>query len=336
MLRTEDSLRKVIEEVLSFLKKTLDIKAAVLFGSYASGSPKEHHDIDLAVFYSNPSKSASSGKPDMPLSLEERARLAAQVRLNCGMDVDLYLFPTRALEEARHSNLCGFILKTGKLVYKESSSTQLPFKLMTCMKEEILRRLRRYQAEMLKETYHDLMEEACYRKLLSFILDTVYSSEELHGPTQAFKKMADYFISKAKSQALLSQLLELNRLSEDLDGCIVERLCEWGEIGEITPELYERALRAYNNLEERQHHIELFGQCMTSLHDMVHHPLASFMIRPLKILLSYLGHPAKLKAMEEGYEALSGIEDISRFIQVVKERETERLKRIYEGIDRQL
>lgn len=105
MVRTETSLNQVIEGVLAYLRSRIRIKAAYLFGSYAAGTPWEYSDIDLAVFYEG------------TLDFEDKASLAAQVKLHCASDVELHLFPARVLEEARPTNFYGYLLENGKAVY---------------------------------------------------------------------------------------------------------------------------------------------------------------------------------------------------------------------------
>lgn len=105
MVRTETSLNQVIEDVLAYLGQRIRIKSAYLFGSYATETPREYSDIDLAVFYEG------------SLDFEEKASLAAQVKLHCAQDVELHLFPAKALEEARPTNFYGYLIENGKAVY---------------------------------------------------------------------------------------------------------------------------------------------------------------------------------------------------------------------------
>src|SRR3989338_2321339 len=103
------------------------------------------------------------------------------------------------------------------------------------------------------------------------------------------------------------------------------------EIGEITEAAYEKALRACNNRKDRERHIELFVKCVNTLHRLSRHPLNAFMFKVMKLLMSYLGRPKAVKTVEEGYNALRGVEDIYRFTGVIRERELARLERVYKG-----
>lgn len=202
--------------------------------------------------------------------------------------------------------------------------------------EELLIKVRRYQASMLKDTYRDLMEDESYKRLLTFILDTIYTSEDINAPTDTFMKVHDYFTDKSKGKAItiLTKLLELNHLSLELDQSLAQKISEapggqTGKASEITNATYEGALRACNNRKDRERHTELFVECITTLHQLTCHPLNAFMFKVIKLLMSYLGRPKAVKIVEEGYNALLDVEDISRLTNVIRKRELERLERAY-------
>ena len=49
MDRTKDALLDDLKTVLLRLAKEHDVRAAYVFGSYATGSPGEHSDVDVAI-----------------------------------------------------------------------------------------------------------------------------------------------------------------------------------------------------------------------------------------------------------------------------------------------
>ena len=106
MARSEAAVEEMVERALEFLRERIKIDAALLFGSYVNGAPHESSDIDLAVF----SEDADA------MSVPQRVRLATEVRLNCGLEVELHLYPKKALAEARPTNFYGHILKTGRRI----------------------------------------------------------------------------------------------------------------------------------------------------------------------------------------------------------------------------
>ena len=106
MVKTKDSIDKIIKNTLAYLTNKITVTEAVLFGSYAQGNPHEDSDIDLAVF-----------SPEMEkIEIEEKAKLFSEVRRKCNPDIEVHFFSEKMLHEARPTNFCGYILATGKRV----------------------------------------------------------------------------------------------------------------------------------------------------------------------------------------------------------------------------
>ena len=106
MAKSAVAVEEMVEQALEFLRERISIDAAVLFGSYVNGVPHDSSDIDLAVF----SEDADA------MSVPQRIRLATEVRLSCGLEVELHLYPKTAFQEARPTNFYGYILKTGRRI----------------------------------------------------------------------------------------------------------------------------------------------------------------------------------------------------------------------------
>ncbi len=106
MVKTEAELKNIIKDSIEFLKKKIRISAVYLFGSYATGTATHWSDIDLAVFSPDADK----------MKIEDKAKLATNLRLRCHTEVELHFFPKKALKEVRPTNFYGYILKMGKKV----------------------------------------------------------------------------------------------------------------------------------------------------------------------------------------------------------------------------
>jgi hypothetical protein len=48
------------------------------------------------------------------MSLAERIRLGSELALDCNLDLELHLYSSRALADARPSNFAGYIIAHGK------------------------------------------------------------------------------------------------------------------------------------------------------------------------------------------------------------------------------
>ena len=100
------SLAGIVEKGVARVRERIPIEAAFLFGSQASGEANEDSDIDLAIF-----SPAIDG-----LNLFERVRLASELELGCDSSLELHLFSSRALANARPTNFAGYIVARGKRV----------------------------------------------------------------------------------------------------------------------------------------------------------------------------------------------------------------------------
>lgn len=103
MAETE-TVNTVIERGLDYLRRRIRIEAAYLFGSQLTGDANDESDIDLAVF-----------SPDADnMSLARRIRLGSELALDCSLDLELHLYSSRALANARPTNFAGYIIAHGR------------------------------------------------------------------------------------------------------------------------------------------------------------------------------------------------------------------------------
>jgi len=103
-MATVANLQELIDDGLARARERVRIEAAYLFGSQLTDNADEDSDIDLAIF-----------SPDVdPLNFVERVHLTSEISLNCDLRLQLHLYPSRALAEARPSNFAGYIVRHGK------------------------------------------------------------------------------------------------------------------------------------------------------------------------------------------------------------------------------
>ncbi len=94
----------VIERGLGYLRQRVRIEAAYLFGSQLTGETHQYSDIDLAVF-----------SPDVDdMGFFQRIRVQSDLALECDSRLELHLYPSRALANARPTNFAGYIIAHGK------------------------------------------------------------------------------------------------------------------------------------------------------------------------------------------------------------------------------
>ena len=99
-----DDLEETVEKALARVQERVSVEAAYLFGSQLTGEADEYSDIDLAIF-----------TPDVDgLNLVQRVHLTSGLAVGCDSRVELHLYPSRALAQARPTNFAGYIVAHGK------------------------------------------------------------------------------------------------------------------------------------------------------------------------------------------------------------------------------
>lgn len=104
MAKDKDSLRATILKVIDYLQVKIELETVILFGSYVEGAPHEYSDIDLAIV-----------SPDFARrTLEEKAKLFSDVKLNCDVDVEIHFYSPHELTDAGPASFLGHIVGSGK------------------------------------------------------------------------------------------------------------------------------------------------------------------------------------------------------------------------------
>ena len=103
-----NKLNRSIKDAIQYLKGHFQIDEAILFGSQAIGTANEFSDIDLAVI-----------SPDFKdKSYKEILQVFCDLALKYGPEVEIRPYTPDDVKTARPTNFLGFIMKTGKTVYK--------------------------------------------------------------------------------------------------------------------------------------------------------------------------------------------------------------------------
>ncbi len=98
------TVNEAVEKGLAYLRGRIRIRAAYLFGSQFTGEADEDSDIDVAVF-----------SPDVDsMDFFDRIRLSSDVSLECSEKLEVHLYSSKALANARPTNFAGYILAHGK------------------------------------------------------------------------------------------------------------------------------------------------------------------------------------------------------------------------------
>jgi predicted nucleotidyltransferase len=99
-------IMNAVNKAISSLKAKMPVDAVYLFGSQVSGNTTEYSDIDIAAF--------APGVDNM--NLDEKITIIARVRMEVDAPVEIHLFDSNRLKQARPTNIYGHIIETGKKI----------------------------------------------------------------------------------------------------------------------------------------------------------------------------------------------------------------------------
>lgn len=114
MAKTAVGLNRAIRRYISGLQRHIRVDTVILFGSYASGHPRELSDIDLAII-----------SPDFDgKDWFERVKLMGQARRARDIDIEAIGYGKHQFDTAHRQTFLGEIIRTGKIVYQNPRPIQ--------------------------------------------------------------------------------------------------------------------------------------------------------------------------------------------------------------------
>ncbi len=194
--------------------------------------------------------------------------------------------------------------------------------------------LRTWQSERLRRTYADLLEDKRYQPACLFFLNDIYAPRDFSQRDHDIERLHD-FLSRLLPPimlALLTQVVELNRLTNALDQRLVSVLV--GELGvkdEITAQLYAEGYRICDNYAERLRQIELTAHVLAQVG-------AGSRLLVVGAAMKMLRGPAQradwvelYELLEHGYAAFKQMRDVKTFVGIIEQREKRILGQIFSG-----
>ena len=195
-----------------------------------------------------------------------------------------------------------------------------------------------WQAERLRHTHRDLYESPRYREALDFLLEDLYAPRDFTRRDDDIDRIFPYLIRLSPDSALftLSQLVELNLLSQKLDLAMAEWLSgelrlDAERIRGLDEEDYARAYRACGREVERQRQIDLVDAVGRDLEHYVSN-------RSLRMALKMMHRPAQMAGLgelyrfiSEGVHAFRAMGGVDELLKTITERETRIKERILAG-----
>lgn len=101
---------EAVQEAISLLKERFTVEAVYLFGSQLTGKTDEWSDIDVAAF--------AQGVDELTLDKKVEAIVDVQMKMKSPLNfrVEIHLWDSSRLKEARPSNIYGHVIETGSRI----------------------------------------------------------------------------------------------------------------------------------------------------------------------------------------------------------------------------
>ncbi len=182
--------------------------------------------------------------------------------------------------------------------------------------------LRLWQAERLARSHFDLVFEPRFSAAAKFFLGDLYGPRDLGAHIDEVRRVVPVMVRTLPESGLatVARAVELNALSEDLDGAMVEAIGE--AAGRLDNEVYAAAYAEVGRQDDRRRQLDLIAECGAALDRLTH-------VRFIGAALKLMHKPAHLAGLgelqdflERGYEAFGKMRGgAGEFISIVVTRE---------------
>lgn len=195
--------------------------------------------------------------------------------------------------------------------------------------------LKAWQSERLRRTYADLLNDKRYQPACLFFLNDIYAPRDFSQRDYDIERLHD-FLSRLLPPimlTLLTQVVELNRLTNTLDRRLVQALVdELGVTDEITPQLYAQGYRICDNYAERLRQIELTTHVLAQVGVGARQLVVGAAMKVLRSPAQRADWVELYEMLEHGYAAFKQMKDVKNFVGVIEQREKRILERIFSGV----
>ncbi len=192
--------------------------------------------------------------------------------------------------------------------------------------------LRVWQSERLARTYADLLDDKQYRPACEFFLSDIYAARDFSQRDHDLERIhaTVSHIAPPQIEQALTKLVELNRLTNQLDGRLVRVLTDQlGVTDTLTPEIYAAGYRLCDNYAERVHQIDLTTDLLTQVGGWAHLLVVGLALKIVRVPAHQAGWVDLYDFLEHGYAAFRRMRDVPKFVATVDQRERRILDQIF-------
>lgn len=192
-----------------------------------------------------------------------------------------------------------------------------------------LTELKAFQAERLARSYADVAAAPRYRLATEFFLGDLYGPKDFSSRDAAMMRILPVMVRTLPDKAVdtATMAIELEALSEGLDHRVAAVL----EPGPVNDERYARAYRAGSTRPERERQIELIVAVGSDLDSLVKKPLVHGTLRLMRTPARLAGLADLQDFLERGFESFREMGGADAFLDLIRDRETTILERLFSG-----
>ncbi len=190
-----------------------------------------------------------------------------------------------------------------------------------------------WQTARLKTTHHDLYNNLNFKDGIDFLLMELYGAEDFSARDRDLERIFPKLVKLLPASLLgtVSNLVELNLLTQRLDDAMTRAIYTHNRGREINEHAYITAYKASSSREERLRQLSLVASAGDLLDRHARNPI-------LRFTLSVSERPAKKSGLEalhgflmRGLDAFYAMSDVDFLMQTLIDRESRILSRIYEN-----
>jgi hypothetical protein len=182
--------------------------------------------------------------------------------------------------------------------------------------------LRAWQGARLARTHRDLLESPRFHDAAQFFLTDLYGPSDLSRHIEDVRRLVPVMTSVLTDSGLatVAHVVELNALSESLDGAMVEGLGE--KAADITDAVYADAYRSVGRADDRRRQIDLIGLLGEALDGLTHIRFIGMRLRMMRAPAQIAGLGELQGFIERGYAAFGAMSGgAGEFVAIVVARE---------------
>ncbi|HRP69596.1 MAG TPA: hypothetical protein PLY93_08705 [Turneriella sp.] len=217
---------------------------------------------------------------------------------------------------------------------KKKEKEVLPSSLLdnaTAKELAVVEQVRKIQVERLRETYSDFFKDPEYRKIAQYFFEQIYGAGDKASRDAAFNKIYEKLSAavNAKRIVRVTQLKQLNELTDELDLKIAQEFLRSNKKRAMTLKDFEVCYKALNNKEERTIQLQLLMDTTRFFHKLAHIPLLGFVIKPTQLAAKILGVEYIMDFFMEGYRSFKSVKNAEPFMQAIEDREKAYIQKFF-------